>query len=59
MKPEPGGGAHTDFDAAAALLGASIEAALDELESVPGDDLRRLRRAKFRAIGMVKEPTPA
>jgi acetyl-CoA carboxylase carboxyl transferase subunit alpha len=56
--PEPRGGAHTDYDEAATLLGASIEAALDELESVPGEDLRRLRRAKFRTIGMVKEPAP-
>ena len=52
--PEPAGGAQNDHDAAARLLGASLEAALEELEPVPGDELRRLRRAKFRAIGGVK-----
>jgi acetyl-CoA carboxylase carboxyl transferase subunit alpha len=52
--PEPEGGAQTDYDEAAHLLGASLEAALEELEPIPGDELRRLRRAKFRTIGMVK-----
>jgi acetyl-CoA carboxylase alpha subunit len=51
--PEPEGGAHTDHDEAARLLGASLQAALDELDGVPGDDLRRSRRAKFRVIGSV------
>ena len=50
--PEPEGGAHTDPDAAAALLKASIVDALDELDGVPGDELRRRRRAKFRALGV-------
>src|SRR6266542_893058 len=52
--PEPPGGAHTDHDEAATLLGAALKTALDELENVPGDELRKLRRAKFRAIGAVK-----
>jgi acetyl-CoA carboxylase carboxyl transferase subunit alpha len=52
--PEPEGGAHLDHDEAARLLGTSIETALDELDGIPGDELRRLRRAKFRAIGTVK-----
>jgi acetyl-CoA carboxylase alpha subunit len=52
--PEPAGGAHTDHDEAARLLGASFEAALEELEPIPGDELRRLRRAKFRTVGLVK-----
>ncbi len=52
--PEPVEGAHTDHDEAARLLGSSLEAALEELEPIPGDELRRLRRAKFRTIGMVK-----
>jgi acetyl-CoA carboxylase carboxyl transferase subunit alpha len=52
--PEPEGGAHLDHDEAARLLGTSIETALDELDGIPGDELRRLRRAKFRAIGAVK-----
>ena len=52
--PEPPGGAHLDHDEAARLLGASLEAALEELEPIPGDELRRRRRAKFRTIGMVR-----
>jgi acetyl-CoA carboxylase carboxyl transferase subunit alpha len=50
--PEPPGGAHTDHDAAAALLGATLREAIDELAEVPGDELRRRRRAKFRALGV-------
>ncbi|HLY93823.1 MAG TPA: acetyl-CoA carboxylase carboxyltransferase subunit alpha [Gaiellaceae bacterium] len=50
--PEPGGGAHTDYVAAARLLGESLREALDELVEVPGDELRRRRRAKFRALGV-------
>jgi len=50
--PEPGGGAHTDHDAAARLLKESLVEALDELVDVPGDELRRRRRAKFRSLGV-------
>lgn len=50
--PEPGEGAHTDYDAAARLLGESLREAVDELSEVPGDELRRRRRAKFRALGV-------
>jgi acetyl-CoA carboxylase carboxyl transferase subunit alpha len=50
--PEPEGGAHTDPDAAAQLLGESLQEALEELESVPSDDLKRRRRAKFRSLGV-------
>jgi acetyl-CoA carboxylase carboxyl transferase subunit alpha len=50
--PEPGEGAHSDHDAAAALLKASLVDALDELADVPGDELRRRRRAKFRSLGV-------
>jgi len=49
---EPDGGAHTDPDGAARLLGESIREALDDLVDVPGDELRRRRRAKFRALGV-------
>lgn len=52
--PEPPGGAHTNYDDAAGLLRTSLQEALDELEDVSGDELRKLRRAKFRAIGVVK-----
>jgi len=50
--PEPEGGAHIDPDAAARLLGESLQEALDELDSVAPDDLKRRRRAKFRSLGV-------
>jgi acetyl-CoA carboxylase carboxyl transferase subunit alpha len=49
---EPTGGAHVDHDEAARLLGESLQEALDELVDVPGDELRRRRRAKFRSLGV-------
>ncbi len=50
--PEPEGGAHTDPDEAARLLGESLQEALEELESLAPDDLKRRRRAKFRSLGV-------
>jgi acetyl-CoA carboxylase carboxyl transferase subunit alpha len=50
--PEPEGGAHTDVDEAARLLGESLRESLEELESVPPDDLKRRRRARFRSLGV-------
>jgi acetyl-CoA carboxylase carboxyl transferase subunit alpha len=50
--PEPPGGAHTDHDAAARLLGDAVREALDDLSDTPGDELRRRRRAKFRSLGV-------
>src|SRR3954447_2857356 len=49
---EPEGGAHADHDAAATLLGASLREHLAELEEIPGDELRRRRRARYRALGV-------
>jgi acetyl-CoA carboxylase carboxyl transferase subunit alpha len=49
---EPEGGAQDDHDGAASLLGDAIRDALDELEGVSGDELRRRRRARFRALGV-------
>jgi acetyl-CoA carboxylase carboxyl transferase subunit alpha len=49
---EPPGGAHTDHDAAARLLREAIADALDDLVDLPGDELRRRRRAKFRSLGV-------
>ncbi|HEV2591076.1 MAG TPA: acetyl-CoA carboxylase carboxyltransferase subunit alpha, partial [Gaiellaceae bacterium] len=49
---EPQGGAQNDHDAAARLLKASLVEALDELGEVPGEELRRRRRAKFRGMGV-------
>jgi acetyl-CoA carboxylase carboxyl transferase subunit alpha len=50
--PEPEGGAQTDHDEAARLLGEAIREALEELDGVPGDELRRRRRARFRSLGV-------
>jgi acetyl-CoA carboxylase carboxyl transferase subunit alpha len=50
--PEPKGGAHTDPDEAARLLGESLREALDDLESTPPDGLKRRRRARFRSLGV-------
>jgi acetyl-CoA carboxylase carboxyl transferase subunit alpha len=50
--PEPEGGAHTDPDEAAKLLGESLQEALEELESSSAEDLKRRRRAKFRSLGV-------
>jgi acetyl-CoA carboxylase carboxyl transferase subunit alpha len=50
--PEPAGGAHTNPDEAARLLGESLHDALEELEAIPADDLKRRRRAKFRSLGV-------
>src|SRR5438270_5177078 len=50
--PEPEGGAHIDPDESARLLGAALHEALDELEPVPADELKRRRRARFRSFGV-------
>ncbi len=53
--PEPEGGAHADHDGAAALLAESLGAALADVEPIAPDERRRLRRGKFRAMGMYLE----
>jgi acetyl-CoA carboxylase carboxyl transferase subunit alpha len=50
--PEPSGGAHIDHDEAARLLAEALRESLEELETIPGDELRRRRRAKFRSLGV-------
>jgi acetyl-CoA carboxylase carboxyl transferase subunit alpha len=50
--PEPPGGAHSDHGEAARLLGEALRELLDELADVPGDELRRRRRARFRSLGV-------
>jgi acetyl-CoA carboxylase carboxyl transferase subunit alpha len=50
--PEPEGGAQEDYDEAARLLGEFLGEALDDIRHVPGDELRRLRRRKFRDLGV-------
>src|SRR5207237_4049504 len=50
--PAPPGGAHADADEAARLLGEAVRDALEELEPVPRDELKRRRRARFRSLGV-------
>ena len=50
--PEPVGGAHIDPDMAAHQLGQALRESLAELEGIPGEDLRRRRRARFRSLGV-------
>jgi acetyl-CoA carboxylase carboxyl transferase subunit alpha len=50
--PEPEGGAHTDPDEAARLLGESLRETLDDLETAAPDELKRRRRARFRSLGV-------
>src|SRR5437660_8875614 len=50
--PEPERGAPSEPDQAARLLGESLQEALDDLESVSSEDLKRRRRAKFRSLGV-------
>jgi acetyl-CoA carboxylase carboxyl transferase subunit alpha len=50
--PEPEGGAHTDPDEAARLLGQNIREALDLLDGLPSAELKRRRRARFRSLGV-------
>jgi acetyl-CoA carboxylase alpha subunit len=37
---------------AARLLGQALRESLAELDGIPGDDLRRRRRARFRSLGV-------
>ena len=53
--PEPGGGAHRDWDAAAATLSAALRQNLDELSGVTGKELVRRRAERFRRIGVFSE----
>ena len=49
---EPSGGAQNDPDAAAASLKRALVEALGELDGMTASELRRARRAKFRAMGV-------
>jgi len=49
---EPDGGAHADHDAAAAMLGDALAAALSDAASIEDATRRSQRRDKFRAMGV-------
>lgn len=51
--PEPVGGAHRDSAAAIAAAGDAIAASFAKMKGLSGDEVRRLRREKFLAIGRV------
>jgi acetyl-CoA carboxylase carboxyl transferase subunit alpha len=57
--PEPEGGAHSDHEASARMLASSLSSALGELDGLPGDELRRRRRQRFRRIGVFTEALTA
>lgn len=53
--PEPFGGAHRDYDEAAASLKSHVREALAELRPLPPDELVRQRIGKFAAMSKWKE----
>ena len=53
--PEPQGGAHRDFDSAAANLGAALRSNLEKLVEQPIEQVLKKRYKKFRALGNFAE----
>ncbi|HZR78646.1 MAG TPA: hypothetical protein VFA58_05520, partial [Chthoniobacterales bacterium] len=53
---EPEGGAHRDYDIAAANLGSALRKNLERLVAMPVDQLLKKRYKKFRALGNFAEP---
>ncbi len=53
--PEPEGGAHRDYDVAAANLGVTLRGNLSRLRESPIDELLTARYQKFRALGNFAE----
>jgi acetyl-CoA carboxylase carboxyl transferase subunit alpha len=49
---EPQGGAHLNPDEAARFVGEALARNLDELSSIPGEELKHERRDRFRRIGI-------
>jgi acetyl-CoA carboxylase carboxyl transferase subunit alpha len=49
--PEPQGGAHRDYDLAAANLGAALRKNLNILQQLPTEQLLKKRYKKFRELG--------
>ena len=56
--PEPSGGAHSDWDQAADLLGEALARNLVELQELETDELIRRRHAKYEAIGAWRGEEP-
>lgn len=51
--PEPHGGAHEDYDAAADLLDRQLRPCLESMLGRPGPELRQERYLKFRNLGAI------
>src|SRR5213592_3523516 len=56
--PEPEGGAHRDYDTAAANLGTALRENLERISGISIEDLLTKRYEKFRRIGGFAEPKP-
>jgi len=54
--PEPAGGAHNDYVAAAAHVKKALRRHLGELRQLSADELVEQRYRKFRAMSVVEEP---
>jgi acetyl-CoA carboxylase carboxyl transferase subunit alpha len=54
--PEPPGGAHSDHEAAAALLATALQKSLAELKQLPVQDLVAARYNKFRHMAQFFRP---
>jgi acetyl-CoA carboxylase carboxyl transferase subunit alpha len=55
---EPTGGAHADWDGAAAALKEALVRHIDQLSSSDAADRRRARWTKYERMGEWREPTP-
>jgi acetyl-CoA carboxylase carboxyl transferase subunit alpha len=53
--PEPEGGAHYDYDLAAANLGTALRQNLERISQVPIEELLKKRYEKFRGLGNFAE----
>ena len=53
--PEPAGGAHHSWEAAAASVKETILRHIEELKKLDDDELKEKRYAKFRAFGEIEE----
>ncbi len=51
--PEPLGGAHTDYDAAADLLDRQLRPCLESMLGKPASEIRNQRYLKFRQLGII------
>ena len=57
--PEPEGGAHRDYDFAAANLSRALRRNLQLISKIPIDELLKKRYEKFRRIGIFTESKTA